>query len=278
MQNSLGHRHGQFTSKQLRVTQVLEKRGTSVAYMTEQEVADEAKVSIATVSRCWALLGYMNFKDYKKAMKKKLEVTPENKLKNAVEEVQQQDLLTNMVQKQMNHLAETNQHVSREDFNQAVLLISRADPLFIFAPGPSESLGCLAQFRLSRLGVPVAVMPKSGHELFESMIHLSSSSVLLIFQFVQTLPETDVLVDYAKEVGCRVVLVTDRLYSDLHRQTESTLFARRGELWEFHSMVPPMMIIESLIVGIAMLIGEPAMEKLELLSKVRKNYKAKIPK
>ncbi|KIL51121.1 MurR/RpiR family transcriptional regulator [Jeotgalibacillus campisalis] len=278
MQNSISQTHGQLTSKQLRVTQILEKRGTSVAYMTEQELADEANVSIATVSRCWGLLGYVNFKDYKKSMKKKLEVTPENKFKNAVDEVQQQDLITNMVQKQMNHLAETNQHVSREDFNQAVLLISRAKPLFIYAPGPSESLGCLAHFRLSRLGVPVVVMPKSGHELFESMIHLSSQSVLLIFQFVQTLPETDVLLDYAKEVGCPVVLVTDQLYSDLNRLAVSKLFARRGEIWEFHSMVPPMMIIESLIVGIAMFLGEPAIEKLETLSQVRKRYKPKIPK
>ena len=39
------------------------------------------------------------------------------------------------------------------------------------APSSSEGLGRLLWHRLKRFGIPVEMTAKSGHEIYESMIH-----------------------------------------------------------------------------------------------------------
>lgn len=82
-------------------------------------------------------------------------------------------------------------------------------------------------------------MPKSGHEIFESLVHLTDQDVVLIFGFGKLHPETKVILDYSKEVGAKSIVMTDCLISDFNTTADIILFSSRGELWEFHSMIAP---------------------------------------
>lgn len=74
-----------------------------------------------------------------------------------------------------------------------------------------------------------------------------------MFGFVQLLPETEVILDYAREAGYVVILITDRLVFPRSYDADIVLYAGRGEVWEFHSMVGPTYIIENLILGVGLL-------------------------
>ena len=162
--------------------------------------------------------------------------------------------------------------------NEAIDTLTSSNKIYIYSPGPSEGLAQLINFRLSRFGLSIHYLPKSGHELFESLIHMSKEDTVLIFGFVQLHPETRVILDHTKEIGCKSIVITDRLISDFNTNADIVLYASRGELWEFHSMVAPTFLIENLIIGIGMQQKKKSIAKLENLNELRRKYKDILPR
>ena len=72
----------------------------------------------------------------------------------------------------------------------------------------------------------------------------------LIFGFVSMNREASVLLDYAKKVDYKTIIVTDCLISDFQESGDYVFYTNRGELWEFHSMIAPTFLIENFILGI----------------------------
>jgi DNA-binding MurR/RpiR family transcriptional regulator len=246
--------------------------------MTEEEIALEVNVSIATVSRFWNMAGYKNFKEFKKNIKEKLEVSPANKMRNIVEKIGNDDLPGRMVDQHFKYLVETSNHLSRKDFEASIQAISNAETVYVYAPGPSESIGKLFEFRLSRFGLRMKQIPKSGHELFEVLMHIQEKDIVVIYGFVSLLPESKVIFQQAKESHFKTILITDQLISEMNSLADYVLYTCRGEMWEFHSMVPPLAITEALIVGVGLQNKEVVFEKLNQLSAIRKKYASSIPK
>ncbi|MDX6152787.1 MurR/RpiR family transcriptional regulator [Marinococcus sp. PL1-022] len=268
----------QLTGKQKQIADILWKRGLGVAYMNEAEVAQEAGVSIASVSRFWALAGYKNFKAFKAAVREKIETTPENKLKNSVSQTKDDPLFDQLVDQHFKSLALTSQQFEERTFKAAILTIMKATTVFIHAPASSEGLGTLLEFRLKRFGFSVERIAKSGAEIYESLIHMNEASTVIVFQFVEPLPETKVLLDYAQKCGAGTVLITDRLVSEMNASVDHLLYVYRGEQWEFHTMVTPTVMLEALVIGIGSEMEEQSLEQLKKISRIRNHYKHIVPK
>lgn len=266
------------TRKQKQIADVVEKRDTSIVYATEQEIADEAKVSIASVSRFWMLVGYENFREYKQLIKKKMDRSPENKMRNTVEQFKDDNIFSQLTEQHFKNLVLTSKHFDQEAFQHAIQAIIESKKLFIHAPASSEGLGDLLEYRLKRFGLRVERFAKSGFEIYESMVHMDEQSTILIFQFVDLLPETKVIFDHAASIGARTILITDRLVTDMRDHADYTLYAHRGEMWEFHTMVSPVAVLEALIMGVGKQLEENSLLPLEKLSNIRKKYINIIPK
>ncbi|NQX67489.1 MurR/RpiR family transcriptional regulator [Paenibacillus alba] len=266
------------TKNQQKIADYIEKNVSRLPYLTELDMAEELKISIASVSRFWKVVGYKNLKDFKLSLIRSNPISPANKMQHTIDEVETEDLPGSMLERGIQYLRETGSELSRVDFHKAVEAVYQARRVYIFAPGPSEGLGNLLQFRLSRFGFAVHMMAKSGHELYEALMHLSERDTVVIFGFVNMLPETDVLLQHAKEAGYKTILITDCLVSEMNANADMVLYALRGQVWEFHSMVAPTMLVESLVIGVGMRSKESALGKLEKLNKLRKRYAAHIPK
>lgn len=268
----------ELTPHQKVIADFVQKNMDSMLYMTETEIANQLNLSNATVSRFWKSVGFMNFKDFKNDLKKQREISPANKLENIMNHVESNEMQTQMLELSSRHLQETLLHFSAETFNQAVHTLSASNRIFIYAPGPSEGLAQLLSFRLSRFGLAIQILPKSGHELFESLVHFTEKDTVLLFGFVQLHPETKVILNHTKEIKCQSIVITDRLISDFNTTADIVLYASRGELWEFHSMVAPTFLIENLIIGVGMNMKEQSITKLEALNELRRNYKDLLPR
>ncbi|MFJ9463071.1 MurR/RpiR family transcriptional regulator [Viridibacillus arvi] len=266
------------TPNQKILADYIQKNMTSILYSTETEIADQLNLSNATVSRFWKTIGYRNFKDFKNNLKEHIEISPANKLENIMQQVETSDLQTQMLKLSTHHLEETLLHFSSENFQKAIDALVMSKKIYIYSPGPSEGLGKLIDFRLSRFGLSIHYMPKSGHEIFESLVHLTDQDVVLIFGFVKLHPETKVILDYSKEVGAKSIVMTDCLISDFNTTADIILFSSRGELWEFHSMIAPTFLIENLIIGVGKELKGNSISKLEELNSLRSKYKDLLPR
>ena len=73
-------------------------------------------------------------------------------------------------------------------------------------------------------------------------------------------------------------MITDLLVSEMIDRSDIVLYTARGELWEFHSMVAPIAMVETLIVGIAKRNEEKFLKKLKDIHLLRKRYESFIPR
>ena len=266
------------TPNQKVIADYVQKNIKAMLYMTETEIAAQLELSNATVSRFWKSIGFENFKDFKNNLKEREVISPANKLKNIMNQVKSNEMQQQMLALSTQHLQETLQYFSSETFEQAVDALASSKRIYIYSPGPSEGLAQLINFRLSRFGLSIHYLPKSGHELFESLIHMNKEDTVLIFGFVQLHPETRVILDHIKSIGGKSIVITDRLISDFNTNADIVLYASRGELWEFHSMVAPTFLVENLIIGVGIRQKEKSISKLEKLNELRSKYKSILPR
>src|SRR5699024_11399692 len=111
--------------------------------------------------------------------------------------------------------------------------------------------GSLIRQRLKRYGIPVEKTAKCGHEIYESMIHFREGDVVIIFQYVKSLPESEIILDYTNELGVKTILFTDQFVANMNKLADYVLYAHRGDSWDFHSMVAPTTVVESLVLLIS---------------------------
>ncbi len=266
---------------QYKIADYIQKNAQLVLFSTEQEIADAIGVSIASVSRFWRSVGYRNMKDFKAKARGQLEVTPAAKMKNIMSKVQGhelQNIHNQFLQLTNEHLQETIEHSSPEVFEQAVQALVTASRIYVYGPGPSVGLAELLCYRMTRMGLSMHRIRNSGSELFEELMQITDKDMIVMFCFVRMLPEARVLLEHAKQAGYRTLIITDRLVSDISDQADLVLYASRGEIWEFHSMVAPTFLVENLIIRAGLVNEEFSLLKLDELSRLRKQYAKELPR
>ncbi len=121
-------------------------------------------------------------------------------------------------------------------------------------------------------------MPKSGHEIFESLVNVDEGDAIIIFGFVHVLREIRVIMDVAAKHQATTILITDLRISEMVEMSDIVFYISRGELWEFHSLVAPLALVESLIVGVSRQEGGDSLAKLNDLHQLRKDYEPIMPR
>ncbi|WP_080831869.1 MurR/RpiR family transcriptional regulator [Cohnella massiliensis] len=267
-----------FSPGQLKIADFIERHPDEALFMTEQEIADRIGTSIATVSRFWRAAGYENGKDFKQKLRSASDTTPALKLETTISKLDPSSLPMKMLEQSLAHLQETAEKTDPAELKRAASLMAGARRIYVHAPGPAMALGELLHYRLSRFGMSVRLMAPSGHELLESLARVQREDVVVMFNFARLLPETEVLQDCVRRIGCSAVLITDREEFRYGAQADAAFYVSRGEMGEFHSMVTPLLLIEQLILSIGLLNKESVLSKLEYLGELRARYAEKLPR
>ncbi|KYD02706.1 MurR/RpiR family transcriptional regulator [Heyndrickxia sporothermodurans] len=264
------------SQSQMRIAQWILHNESTVMIATEKEIAETVGVSIASVSRFWSKVGFKSLKAYKQYIKEKREITPAKKMVNTLVELEYTDVQSHHLNRSIHHLQTTLNHFQREQFEQAIAAIRQARCLFIYAPGPSLSLGELLSYRLSRFGINVRLIRWMGSEMLEELIQMDKECLVLLFCFGRVLKEGEVLLKHAKANRCKTIIVSDQLVMDIPLPYDLILYADRGAKEEFHSMIAPLFLMENLIIEIGK--DQKSLSYMEKLHDIRKTYKEDLPR
>ena len=263
---------------QYKIADYIQKNTHQVLLSTEQEIAEAVNVSIASVSRFWRIIGYNNLKEFKGEIASQLKPSPAKKIKKVINMVDKQAFPYHTLNSSIHHLYKTIEQFQEKTFKKAVHTIINAKKIYLYCPGPSLGLGELMKYRMSRYGLDFSILYKGGSELIEDFIHFSKEDVVVIFGFIRLLPEAQALMDYRKQIGYKVIIITDQLISEFMTQTDIVLFASRGDIREFHSMIGPTYLIENLVLAIGAENEADNMKRLEKISELRQNYDHLLPR
>lgn len=266
------------TESNRKIADFVMKNKSLIPYMSTESIAEELGISVATISRFWKDIGYTGFKEVKKKLIEDLHITPASKMQDLLIKVSHQDYVSELISRQIAYLENTEENLDREQLEKAVSALIHARHVYIFGPGPAESLAQMLHFRLNRFDMPVFVMPKSGREIYEVLMNATSDDVVVVFGFLRPLPETKVILQYAKTAGYKIILITDLLVSEMREMSDIVLYVCRGESSEFHSMVGPMVLIDCLVIAIVRTDEKKYLDKLQNLYQLRKEFINIIPR
>jgi DNA-binding MurR/RpiR family transcriptional regulator len=163
--------------------------------------------------------------------------------------------------------------VDRGALHQAVDRMIACDHIYVFATGPSVSLVHLLNLRLTRFGKQVISLTTTGRETLEPLPLMTNRDLLFAIGFFDVNPALQIVLDYAREVGCPAILLTDTLGSVIGEKVDILLAAKRGPVSAFHSLVVPMTIINTLLLEIATRNQDAVTANLDKLDLLRERLK-----
>ena len=269
------------TKSQQRIAHYLLASYDEAAFLPAADLAQRLDLSEATLVRFAKAVGYDGFRDLRRSLQElfRAKATPASRLQHKLGELasSQGHVLNKVLAMEVQYLTEASQSVDAADFDQAVEILLSGRRIFVFASGPSGILADLAEWRLRRLGILTIAMTESGRHLLEKLQLLQAEDVVLVAGFHHVRPEIIAVLDHARALDCRSILLTDTLGPALRDKPDVILAARRGPVSTFHSLTVPMSILNALILAVAMARPDESLAALNRLQKLRATSNLDIP-
>ncbi len=266
----------QLTKSEKRIANFLRKNLNDVAFMAASEVADQLDVSEATVVRFARSMGYASYPALRGSIQTSMRdrVTHSSRIRSRIDDLRtSSDIFERLAASEIDFLGQAMESVNREQMDRAVKMMRERQRVYVFGTGPSLSLVDLLEIRLRRFGKDVFSLRSSGREILEPLLTLGPDDLIIVICFFSINPSLKLVLEYANEVRCPVVMITDTLDTIIGDKADVVLAAKRGPVSEFHSLVVPMTIINALLLAMANQEQSRIMPVLDRLDLLREKLK-----
>lgn len=259
------------TKSEKRIANFLRKNQEEAAFLSAGEIAKRLELSEATLVRFARTLGFGSYPAMRSVLQQNFRqrVTHSARLRGRLDEMREgSDILERTTATEIDFLTQALESIDRKAMKNAVKLLRSHQRIFVFGLGPSISLVDLLEIRLHRFGKHVIPLTTSGRELLEPLLLLNKNDLLFVICFFDMNPALKLVLEYGRKTGCQIIMLTDTLDVVLGDKANVILAARRGPVGEFHSLVVPMTVINSLLLSVASEEQDtimPALDKLDLL-------------
>jgi DNA-binding MurR/RpiR family transcriptional regulator len=146
-----------------------------------------------------------------------------------------------------------------------------ADGRTVFTYGIDTS-GILARYlamTLSRVGVPARAVTSTGLWLADELIPLASGDVVVLFPTLRHFREIDAVIDHAKSVGAKTVIVTETLGTSLRPRVDAVLSTPQSTTTTTNGIAVGLVLVRALELSIIARNDTRSLRSLDELSKLR---------
>jgi len=266
----------QLTKSEKQIANYLRRNQEESAFLSAAELAERLSLSEATIVRFARTVGFDSYPAMREVLQENFRrrVTHSTRLQSRLEDLRDGgDIFERMVASEIDYLSQALETLDRDAFHQAIDLMKSHKRIFVFGVGPSVSLVDLMEIRLRRVGMDVVPLTTTGREILEPMLRMSEHDLLFTICFFDITPPLELVLNYANELGSKVIMLTDTLGSIVGNKADVVLAARRGPVSGFHSLVVPMTIINTLLLDLAQEDQEHAVANLDKLDNLRERFK-----
>jgi len=272
----ISEHYSQLTKSEKAIADFVRQNQDEAAFLSAGEIATRLNLSEATMVRFARTLGFNSYPAMRTVLQEtfRRRVTHSARLRGRLDDLRAAgDMFERLVASEIDYLTQALETVDRQALHQAVELLRSRNRVFVFGVGPSVSLVELIEIRLRRFGRQVIPLTTAGREILEPLLIMNQNDLVFVICFFDISSALQLVLDYAKEVNCPVIMLTDTLGSIIGEKADVVLAARRGPMAEFHSLVVPMTIINTLLLAIANEDREQVMENLDKLDQLRERLK-----
>lgn len=243
-----------FSKGQRQIARFLLAHYDKAAYMTAAKLGSEVSVSESTVVRFVMELGYVGYPEFQKALQDliRTKLTSFQRMEVTNHLIGEGDVLEKVLMSDMDKIKRTLEGISHEDFENAVNAIVKAKTIYVIGVRSSYTLASFLNYNLRMIFDNVRLIETtSGGELFEQILNIKEGDVIIAISFPRYSKRVINAVAYAKKAGAQVVSLTDSYESPIAAADNYVLVAQSDMASFMDSLVPPMSILNALVVAVS---------------------------
>ena len=252
--DTLQEKMPEFSKGQRRLAQFITESYDKAAFMTANRLGKAVGVSESTVVRFAVELGYDGFPNMQKAMQEMVvnRLTSVQRIEVANDRIGNQDIVSTVLQADIDKLRQTGETVDRKEFQAAVNAILKARRVYILGVRSAATLANFLGYYLNYMFRNVHIVTASGAgEMFEQIVGVGAEDVVIAFSFPRYSVSTAKGAQYCRSTGATVIGVTDSRLSPLGQNCDHVLLTKSDMVSLVDSLVAPLSLVNALIVALA---------------------------
>lgn len=250
----LQSRANDFSKGQKKIARYILQAYDRAAFMTANRLGKTVGVSESTVVRFAVELGFDGYPAMQKAMQDMVvnRLTSVQRIEVAHDRIGNQDIISSVVQSDMDKLRQSVDTVDREQFAKAVDAILNAKNIYILGVRSAATLANFLGYYLGYIRPNVHVVTASGaSEMFERIVGVGPEDAVFAYSFPRYSSTTAKGAQYCRSTGATVIAMTDNVLSPLGQNCDHLLLTKSGMVSLVDSLVAPLSVTNALIVAVA---------------------------
>ena len=264
-----------FSKGQKLIAKFITEHYDKAAFMTASKLGTTVGVSESTVVRFATELGYDGYPKMQKAMQEMIrdKLTSVQRIEVTKNRINNDDILSTVLNQDIEKIRRTLEETSKEDFKQAVNAITKAKTIYIFAVRSSAALASFLGYYYSLIFENVKVISNYGEtEIHEKLFRISSDDVIIGISFPRYSNAAIKAMTFAHHRGAKVIAFTDSMSSPLVSVSDYVLIAKSDMASVVDSLVAPLSMINALVVATVLDPELHANETFDMLENIWKEY------
>ena len=271
----LKERQSTFSKGQRLISKYILEDYDKAAFMTANRLGKTVGVSESTVVRFAVDLGFDGYPSMQKAMQEMVlnRLTSVQRIEVANNRIGDQDVVSMVIQSDMEKLRQTGETLNRDEFSAAVNAILSAKRIYILGVRSAAPLADFLGYYLNYMFNNVHTITGCGtSEMFEKIVGVDNQDVVIAFSFPRYSSATTKGAQYCRTTGATVIGITDNRESPLGQASDHVLCAKSDMVSLVDSLVAPLSVVNSLIVAIASRRQKELQRTFESLERIWDQY------
>ena len=264
-----------FSKGQKRIAAFILESYDKAAFMTASKLGKLVGVSESTVVRFAAELGYDGYPDMQKSLQKMIRnrLTSVQRIEVTNDRIGDQDLVSMVLQSDMEKIRLTLEELDRDAFDHAVKAIVSAKRIYIIGVRSSAAIASFLGFYFNLIFDNVVnVTAGTASEMFEHLLRVGEDDVVIGVSFPRYSSRTVQAMSFARDRKATTVAITDSEASPLAPICKYTLKARSDMASFGDSLVAPLSLVNALLVAVSRAKNDDLANTFQTLERIWEDY------
>jgi len=240
-----------FTNTQKDLTNYLISNINDVAFFTADKIAEKVNSTPSSVIRFAKRIGYRGYPELQKDLQNliidKISVVEELETNKKFDSSKAETTIKLSLKKDFSNLNNLIKEINENSIKKFVNIIISSQKKYIIANRSALSLGHFFFFQLKKMVSGVFLLSNFDDGIFDMLRELNSEDVILAISFPRFTKLTINFAQYAKKRGVKLISITDKKTSPLHKISDICLFCPYESSAFFNSNVAAMALINAIL-------------------------------
>jgi DNA-binding MurR/RpiR family transcriptional regulator len=229
-----------------------------MALETVAVIAGRASVQPSSMIRFAQALGFDGFSDMQQVFRTLLVTRPGN-YRDRIETLRRQSevddadpgaVLADSVEESIHALQLLGENTVTEDLNRAIELLADANDIYVLAERRAFPVAFYLTYAIGRLDRTVHLLDGVGGMLNQQARNIKQQDTIIVVSFPPYSPTVVEMLAEQSQRGVTTVSITDSAVSPIAMEATVTFGIKQQEERAFRSLVAPMCLAQSLVVGL----------------------------